>query len=114
MSNKCLLFVYGLLKPGIQPPRSVSQQWSDKISGLMYDLGGFPAAIGVEGDEGVIHGFTVEIESDELAALDEFEDLDSGMYRRVMIETKLGYFAWVYEYLKPIPDGLTPISDWQK
>lgn len=114
MSQKCLLFVYGLLKPGFQPPRSLSQQWEDEISGLMYDLGEFPAAVGVEADAGSIIGYTIEIDTDELPALDEFEDLDSGYYRRIMIETKQGYFAWVYEYLKPIPVGLLPITDWKK
>ncbi len=114
MAQKCLLFVYGLLKPGYQPPRSLSQQWEDEIEGTMYNLGDFPAAVLTEGSGNVVQGFTIEIDSDELAEVDEFEDIESKIYRRVMVETKQGFFAWTYEYLLPIPEGLTPIVKWSK
>lgn len=114
MADKCLMFVYGLLKPGIQPPRSMSQSWEDEISGLMYDLGEFPAAVAPGTGAGRIAGFTVEIDTDELSALDEFEDTETGVYRRVMVETAKGHFAWVYEYLLEIPAGAPVITTWNK
>ena len=117
MAQKCLLFVYGLLMPGYQPPRSLSQQWEDEIAATMYNLGDFPAIIlaGKGEDSGnIVKGFTLEIDSDELAEIDEFEDIEAKIYRRVMIETKQGFFAWTYEYLLPIPEGLSPISKWSK
>ncbi len=113
MTQKCLLFVYGLLMPGYQPPRSLSQQWEDEISGMMYNLGDFPAAVLADAG-GTIKGYTIEIDMDELEEVDEFEDIDAKVYRRVMVETKQGFFAWTYEYLLPIPAGLQPISKWSK
>ncbi len=61
-----------------------------------------------------VKGYTIEIDADELEEVDEFEDVDSKMYRRVMVETQKGYFAWTYEYLLPIPRDLKPISKWTK
>ena len=114
MAQKCLLFVYGLLMPGYQPPRSLSQQWEDEIEGTMYNLGEFPAVVLGDANSSVVKGFTIEIDSDELADVDEFEDTESQIYRRVMVETKQGFFAWAYEYMQPIPQGLTPIVKWSK
>ena len=114
MAQKCLLFVYGLLMPGYQPPRSLSQQWEDEIEGAMYDLCDFPAAVLSPGSRSTISGFTIEIDADELAEVDEFEDVEAKIYRRVMVETKNGFFAWTYEYLLPIPPGLNPITKWSK
>lgn len=112
MAGKCLLFVYGLLKPGLQPPKSISQSFPDRIGGLLYDLGEYPAAVNAGHGSSEITGFTIEIDEDELEAIDEFEDVDAGMYRRIMIETRSGYFAWVYEYLLEIPEGTPLVTDW--
>jgi gamma-glutamylcyclotransferase (GGCT)/AIG2-like uncharacterized protein YtfP len=114
MAEKCLVFVYGLLKPGIQPPRSMSQSWADDIEGVLYDLGEFPAAVQVGAAGSRITGYTIEIDTDELTALDEFEDTETGVYRRIMVETGLGHFAWVYEYIQPIPPGTPVITSWSR
>ncbi len=100
--------------PEYQPPRSLSQAWEDEINGTMYNLGEFPALV-LSGDAThTVNGYTIEIDVDELEEVDEFEDIESKMYRRVMVETKQGYFAWTYEYLLPIPGDLRPIPKWTK
>lgn len=114
MAGKCLLFVYGSLKPGYQPPRSISQSWEDEIAGDMFDIGEFPAAVRIGQAANKISGYTIEIDRDELAALDEYEDVETGVYRRIMVETSKGHFAWVYEYLLPIPPGSVQLTIWNK
>ncbi len=112
------IFVYGTLRPGdvrwhfLQ--RFVTDDGlADSVDGSLYDTGlDYPAA--VFDDSGVIHGRTFEIAAAVLvqclAVLDIEEDVDGGLYRRVMIRTHRGLGVWAYEYhdgpgLVPIPSG---------
>lgn len=114
MKRKCLLFAYGLLQPGYSPPRSMSQSWPDRIRGQMYDLGAYPAAVQITHASTWIEGHTVEIDVDELPMLDEFEDVGGGEFSRRLVETEQGHTAWVYEYQRPVPAVLAPITKWTK
>jgi len=113
MTTKCFLFVYGMLKPNISPPRSTSDHWSDAIQGELYDIGDYPAAINTHKNSNIIEGFLVEIDQDELLILDDYEDVDSGEFRRILVDTKLGHAAWVYEYCLALPKDAKLISNWE-
>jgi gamma-glutamylcyclotransferase (GGCT)/AIG2-like uncharacterized protein YtfP len=117
-SQKCLLFAYGLLLPSQKPPRSLSSHWPDAVQGLLYDLGDFPAAVQIASEPGAanknwILGETLEIDRDELETLDEFEGVDDAEFVRRLVTTKEGYIAYIYEYNRPIPGGLKPITRWR-
>lgn len=107
-----LLFVYGLLQPEFQPPRSMRRHWKDRVCGLLYDLGPFPAAVAVGRSESSFEGAVLEIDEWELPALDEFEDVDEGQYARIRTETEAGRSVWIYAYRRPIPPELQPIPRW--
>ena len=114
MARKCLLFTYGLLQPGQRGgPRSVSQSWPDRVPGRLYDLGDFPAARDLGRAETWVAGLTLEIDELELPELDAFEDVDSGEFARVLIETERGFLAWAYEYRWEIPTGLVARERWR-
>lgn len=113
MTAKCLVFAYGLLKPGHTPPRSVSQHWPDRIPGLLYDLGNYPAGIQLGHAASWIEGITMELDQDELDLLDEFEDVESGEYRRIVVTSEQGFDVWAYEYMRAIPADLPPVPRWK-
>lgn len=84
---RTLLFVYGTLKRGccnhghlagqtyVGPARS-------KPGFILYDLGGYPAIVAEPGvREGVV-GEVWSVDARTLAALDEFEGVHEGLYRR--------------------------------
>ncbi len=112
MSKKCLLFAYGILKPGFSPPKSISDSWEDRVAGDLYDLGSYPGACRIGESENWIHGVTLEIDEDELPELDDFEDVDSGEYRRILVETEQGFFAYIYEFLGTPPDDKVCLNTW--
>jgi gamma-glutamylcyclotransferase (GGCT)/AIG2-like uncharacterized protein YtfP len=114
MATKCLLFAYGQLQPGHNAPRSLSDAWPDRARGVLYDLGAYPGAVQLDTADTWVEGHTLEIDADELPALDEFEDVDSGEYRRITVTTEAGHMAWAYEYGGEIPAGATPITRWRK
>jgi gamma-glutamylcyclotransferase (GGCT)/AIG2-like uncharacterized protein YtfP len=104
VADKCLLFAYGLLKPGSpNAPKSAALRWQDRIRGELVVLDGYHGAIKVGLAETWIDGYTMEIDSDELPALDAFEDVEGGEYSRRLVETELGHLVWVYEYKGTLP-----------
>lgn len=109
---KCWLFAYGLLQSQFQPPKTMSQCKADRVRGVLYDLGPYPAAVAVGTADSWIDGELVEMELDELAELDKFEGTAEGIYERKMITTESGASAWVYEYLQPIPPSCEPLKRW--
>lgn len=109
----CLLFVYGLLQPGLQPPKSIRRSWRDAMRGRLYDLGPHPGATGFDSADSTFEGWVLEIDESELIALDEFEDVTGDkQYRRIRARTLGGSDVWIYDYLGPIPDGATSIPCW--
>ncbi len=112
MAKKCLLFAYGVLKPGFSPPKSVTESWDDRVRGDLFNLGSYPGAARLGTSTQWISGVTLEIDEDELADLDDFEDVESGEYRRILIETEQGFHAFIYEYLGPIPEQSRVLTAW--
>jgi gamma-glutamylcyclotransferase (GGCT)/AIG2-like uncharacterized protein YtfP len=112
MSGKCLLFVYGMLRTDCTPPRSVSESWDDAIKGDLYDLGTYPALKNIGKSKNWCEGQILEIDSVELPALDDFEDVESGEYERVITESRDGRTVWAYQYLPEIIDTENTIEKW--
>lgn len=112
--GRCLLFVYGQLQPGLKQPRSMSRAWPDRVRGLLYDLGAFPAAVKIDAANQWLRGFVLDIAEVELVEdLDSYEDVDQGLYRRIQTITEAGFEAWVYEYARPLPPtAVGPIERW--
>jgi len=110
----CWLFVYGLLKPGLQPPHTLQLALPDAVPGELYDLGPYPALKPAPaGSNATARGFTLLLNSAELERLDEFEGVAEGLYRRRRVVTSLGLEAWVYEYARPLPaDARGPLISW--
>lgn len=109
---KCLLFAYGLLKPGIQPPKSMTNHWPDRIVGRLFDLGPYPGAIDIGLAATTFQGEVLEIEDEELGPLDLFEGVDVGLYIRRRARTEGGRDVWIYEYAKPVLSSARPIRSW--
>jgi len=113
------VFIYGTLLPGeerwpVLEPFAVdlAAAW---VRGALYDTGhGYPAAIFTE--PGRIDGSLVRLDAARLvpalAALDEAEAVEHGLYVRTMVASDHGP-AWSYEYRGGI-DRLVPIgSRWR-
>ncbi|QDU59695.1 hypothetical protein Pan216_05270 [Planctomycetes bacterium Pan216] len=111
--DTCLLFVYGLLRPGIRPPRTMRSHWPDRVIGELHHLGPYPGAIRIGKGSASFEGDIVEIATSELPALDEFEDVDTGLYARIRTTTLGGHDVWIYEYRRPLSPLATPIERWE-
>lgn len=113
MSDRQLLFVYGLLQPGHSGFQSlglagkVDLLGKDRLQGRLYHLGHYPGMI--LGKTGIVHGEVFAIDSADLMAhIDAYELYEPGRprvseYRRV--EAQLldsGKMAWVYEYNRSV------------
>ena len=112
--GQCLLFAYGQLQPQQRPPQTLVRAWPDRVRGLLYDLGPYPAAVQIGAVDAHFHGFVLEIATAELTGtLDPFEQLDKGIYRRIRTVTESGFGVWLYEYAMPLPKhALGPIDRW--
>lgn len=113
MARKALLFAYGTLMPGHSPPRSLSASWPDRIHGKLFDLGEYPGVTEVGTAREFVEGFTLEFDADELAALDAYEDVESGEFTRKLVTTETGHVAWVYEFSLPPPPGAPSRPRWK-
>ncbi len=113
MARKALLFAYGTLMPGHSPPRSMSAHWPDRVRARLFDLGEYPGVTDVGTAPEFVEGFTIEFDADELAALDAYEDVESGEFARRLATTEGGHVAWVYELAVPPPPGAKPRSRWK-
>lgn len=112
MSSKILLFTYGLLQPRHTPPKSMSNSWPDRVRGKLFNLGTYPAATDLNQHAEWFEGFTLEIDAEELPILDEFEDIESGEFRRTVVTTGRGFTAYAYEYQRPLPPEAAAIKKW--
>ena len=118
------VFVYGTLMPGhlrweVLAPHAAEHRPAS-VDGVLWDTGrGWPAlqvSDDLVGDRPVkpVPGHLVRLTEDTaarvLAALDEIEGVDRGLYRR--IDTAVdGTRAWTYETLEPT-DGWRRIDRW--
>ena len=99
--KKHLVFVYGSLRRG--SARSMSIRFPNakfiakaEVSGSLYDLGEYPAALTNESNSLVI-GEAYEVDDELLNRLDDFEA--SSNYRRKQVEISVGSqqsTGWIY------------------
>jgi gamma-glutamylcyclotransferase (GGCT)/AIG2-like uncharacterized protein YtfP len=87
--------------------------WPDRVRGLLYDLGPYPAAMQIGRVEQEFGGWVLEISQEELERLDEYEGIAGGLYRRIRTVTMAGRVVWVYEYSGELPEqGRGPLDRW--
>lgn len=115
-----LLFAYGTLRDALQrdlilrgaPSRELGPA---SAAGVLYDLGNYPGlADGAAGER--VPGVVVELPDEAaLARLDEYEDIDAGLFvrRRATVRLDAGgeVEAWVYVYNRPVA-GRPRITAW--
>lgn len=120
-----LLFVYGTLLPGqanwhVLAPYVADEGWADAAAGDLFDTGlGWPAAVfadragqpvgRVVGRVVMLADATLDV---ALAALDEFEGIHEGAYRRIAITTDGGHLAWAYHSGEPGESPAVAEGDW--
>jgi indolepyruvate decarboxylase len=112
---KTLLFAYGTLMP-TDPEKGFQQGWRpDAVRGRLYDLGPYPALIDLDDPTaGWVDGFVGPVEPADLERHDRWEEVGSGLYRRVETMTRNHVPVWVYVYTRPIPaDARGPLTRWQ-
>jgi gamma-glutamylcyclotransferase (GGCT)/AIG2-like uncharacterized protein YtfP len=111
-----LLFAYGTLMP-TDAETAVREGWSeDAVRGRLFDLGPYPALVDLDDPSaGWVDGFVREIDLAELEGpLDEYEQVESGLYRRALATTRKERRVWVYEYARPLPpQARGPLSRWR-
>lgn len=117
------VFVYGTLRQGFGAysmfmANGTKFVGSDRISGTMYSLGGFPGvklgdATSFDTEGAKVLGEVYEIEDDTVPArLDRYEGYPN-LYGRKQVRTENGELAWVYE-INPeqSPDRIIASGDW--
>ena len=108
------LFAYGTLGP--DGPEAAAKGWTpDSVRGRLFDLGTYPALVDSDDPHaGWVDGHVCEVDPDILAgALDAYEGVPEGLYRRDEVTTRSGRRAWVYVYARPVPPGARgPLDRW--
>jgi gamma-glutamylcyclotransferase (GGCT)/AIG2-like uncharacterized protein YtfP len=102
------LFVYGTLLPD-QPQWELLRRyvtdlgWATSVAGQLFDTGlGYPVAdfeqTATTEDQVIGRVFTLLSASAEIAlgALDHYEDVGLGLYRRIQVTTADGTTCWAY------------------
>lgn len=119
------VFVYGTLRQGFGAHSMFMEGdtefvRSDRISGTMYALGGFPGirlgdatTFDTEGPKVVGEVYTLQ--NEEVAKrLDRYEGYPN-LYGRKQVETESGELAWVYEINREqLPERIIVSGDWAK
>ena len=109
------LFVYGTLMPA-DPESAARDGWEpDAVRGLLYDLGPFPALVGLDDPEaGWVEGYVQGgLSRESIRRLDAYEETDQGPYRRVRTTTRNNCPVWVYVYVRPLPpEARGPLNRW--
>ncbi|MEZ6047298.1 MAG: gamma-glutamylcyclotransferase family protein [Planctomycetaceae bacterium] len=108
-----LLFVYGSLQPGYRFPTQARAIKADRVHGLLYDLGEYPAAVQIDQVEDWFAGHLIAIPSELFQQLDDYEGVDEGLYRRIRTVTESGESTWIYEFIRSLPStAVGPITAW--
>lgn len=101
------LFVYGTLKKGYSA-HYLLERWSPTFLGKaqtqpnygLYDQGPFPGMV-QEAAGGGVHGEVYEVTEKCLEAMDQYEAVDHGLFRRAEVELTDGSKAIAYLICKP-------------
>ncbi len=111
-----LLFAYGTLGPRDRAAEARNGWQADAVRGRLFDLGPYPALVEPGDPEaGWVEGHVRPVEMAELQGpLDSYEGVAEGLYRRVVVRTRNGIWAWVYAYARPLPGGaIGPLVRWR-
>jgi gamma-glutamylcyclotransferase (GGCT)/AIG2-like uncharacterized protein YtfP len=111
-----LLFAYGTLMPGDHEAVARGGWSPDAVRGRLYDLGPYPALVGLdEPAAGWVEGYVRPVEQEELdGPLDRWEDVRGGVYVRCLTTTRNHRRAWVYVYNRPLPpQARGPLPRWR-
>ncbi|WP_422930186.1 gamma-glutamylcyclotransferase family protein [Singulisphaera sp. PoT] len=110
------LFTYGTLMPA-DPAAAIAGGWvADAVRGRLYNFGPYPGLVDVDDpDASWVDGMTCSTISDDLLRrLDLYEGVDEGLYERLAVTTRSGRSAWVYVYVRPLPQGAQgPLTRWE-
>ncbi len=118
------LFVYGTLKRGgkfhgeLSKDRSVKFIGETRIRGELYQIqdADYPGAVPTRRPNHYVSGhlFLMGQPQKTLAALDEFEEVEEGLFRRELVNVKMygkSLKAWAYFYDRPLKDSnLLPVG----
>jgi len=109
------LFVYGTLKRGNKFHHELAKQTgltflgSARIKGRLYRLRNvaFPGAVPTRVPNSFVHGqlFSMQHPQMTLTALDAFEEVDEGLFRRALVDVWIEgerKRAWTYFYARPV------------
>ena len=105
------LFVYGKLKPEYEPPVTMTDSFPDQVYGDLYTLGNDAALVDLDKSKKLANGYTLCLDNSEMKQLDKEE---SPEYRRALTKTKLGYPAFIYEYVDPLPKHAKAVKIWKE
>lgn len=110
MAGKVRLFVYGLLKPQYDQPKSATDVQHDAVKGKLYDIKKDAAMTDV-GDPKApwSRGFSMLVDAAEVKKIDKMELPE---YRKKKVETWAGHAAYCYEYDRDLPKGATEVKVW--
>jgi len=91
-----LLFVYGTLKRGCSNHHRLADQIyvgpaRTRPGFTLYDLGGYPGIVAAAPDAPGVVGEVWSVDAQGLSALDAFEGLPEGLYRREPLELQSPY-----------------------
>lgn len=109
-SSKRKIFVYGMLKPEYDLPRTATNVHHDSVRGHMYDIKKDAALVDV-GDPKApwCRGYVMEVDDDELKKIEKFELPE---YHKKITETWSGQHVECFEYHGKLPVGAKPITSW--
>jgi len=117
--SKTILFLYGTLRTGQRNHRLMSNsRFICKVKTLphyrLYDLGDYPGMVRDEQNGLAVRGEMWEVDATTLMMLDALEDVDDGLYERVLVEidhAAVGVES--YLYLPPIPADAASGAEWE-
>ena len=112
---KTLLFAYGSLRHNEDPPKTL-ESWEPATAQLaLYRIPGYKWAAATHG-QATVQGELLIIDTEDFPALDDRED--QAEHRRERITVRYGQYrttkAWVYIYIKPIPNNAMQLTEWSK
>ena len=113
------LFCYGTLKRDQRAHRLLSK-WEPTFIGEakthqryhLYDQGCFPGMVVDEDQVGGVYGELFDVCDSGMEAMDYYESVDSGLFRRENIELEDGSTAIAYLVVKPIKNRRIKSGRW--
>jgi gamma-glutamylcyclotransferase (GGCT)/AIG2-like uncharacterized protein YtfP len=114
------LFVYGTLKSG-ERAHGLLSRWNPKFLGEfktapryhLYEQGFFPGMVSDDSIAGGVYGELYEVSDDCMDAMDYYEGVESGLFRRETIELQDGSKAIAYFIVNPDRDRRITGGRWK-